>query len=272
MNIGKQIRMNRIFAHPSGRLCSVAVDHFVGYGKLTAGGGLSNLSTALAKIAAGRPGAVTMSKGTAMNCWAPYAGQIPLIVQSGCFTADDRIIETVTDAEECVRLGADAIAIAIGIFGPNEGRFIKMLMDHVTKAAKYDLPVIAHIYPRDFSGATPKIVFDPEGIMWATRVGIEAGVDVIKVGYTGDADSFRQVVESSPVPVVAAGGPKAKNLRASLTAMAEVVQAGGRGATIGRNVWGVSKTAEAVRAFKAVLLDGKSVDAALSAEGLTGNE
>ena len=272
MNIGKQIRLNRIFSHPSGRLCSVAVDHFVGYGKLTAGGGLSNLADALAKVAAGQPGAVTMSKGTAMNCWAPYAGKIPLIVQAGCFTADDRIIESVTNAEECIRLGADAIAVDIGIFGPNEGRFINMLMDHVTAAAKYDLPVIAHIYPRDFSGPSPKIVFDAEGIMWAARVGIEAGVDVIKVGYTGDVGSFRKVVESSPVPVVAAGGPKAKNLRAALSTMAEVIQAGGRGATIGRNVWGVPKTTEALRAFKAVLLDGKSVEAALSAEGLTGEE
>ena len=54
---------------------------------------------------------------------------------AGCFTADDRVIESVTDPEECVRLGADAIAIAIGIFGPNEGRFIKILMDGVARAA-----------------------------------------------------------------------------------------------------------------------------------------
>ena len=40
-----------------------------------------------------------MSKGTAMNCWQPYAGRIPLIVQAGCFTADDRVIECVTEAE-----------------------------------------------------------------------------------------------------------------------------------------------------------------------------
>ena len=32
MNIGKLVRMNRLFSHPSGRLCSVAVDHFIGYG------------------------------------------------------------------------------------------------------------------------------------------------------------------------------------------------------------------------------------------------
>jgi DhnA family fructose-bisphosphate aldolase class Ia len=72
--------------------------------------------------------------------------------------------------------------------------------------------------------------------------------------------------------VVAAGGPKAKNLRQALTAMSEVVQSGARGATIGRNVWGVTKTAEALRAFKAVILEGQSVDAALTAAGLTGEE
>ena len=272
MNIGKLIRLNRIFSHPSGRLCSVAVDHFIGYGKLAQGGGLANLPEALARIAPGAPSAITMSKGTAMNCWAPYAGKIPLIIQSGCFTADDRVIEYVTCPEECVRLGADAIAVAIGIFGKNEGRFIKILMDAVNDAARFDLPVIAHIYPRDCSGATPKIVFDPEGIMWAARIGIEAGVDVIKVGYTGDVASFRDVVKSASVPVVAAGGPKAKNLREALQSMAEVVEAGAKGATIGRNVWGVPQTAKALGAFKSVILDGKSIDDALAGEGLTGAE
>lgn len=272
MNIGKRIRLNRIFSHSSGRLCSVAVDHFIGYGKLSPGGGLACLPEALARLVPGGPGAVTMSKGTAMHAWAPYAGKTPLIVQAGCFTADDRVIECVTTPEECVRLGADAIAIAIGIFGPNEGKFLKILADGVAAAAKYDLPVIAHIYPRDCSGPLPKIVFDPEGILWAARIGIELGADVIKVGYTGDVDSFRKVVESSPVPVVAAGGPKAKNLREAMEAMKGVVQAGGRGATIGRNVWGVKDPAAALKAFKGVLLEDLGVEAALAAAGLTGEE
>ena len=271
MNIGKRVRLNRIFSHPSGRLCSVAIDHFIGYGKLMPGGGLSNLPDALKKIVAGMPGAVTMSKGTAMNCWEPYAGKVPLILQAGCFTADDRVIETMTEPEECVRLGADAIAIAIGIFGPNEGKFLKMLGSGVTAAAKYDLPVISHIYPRDFAQGA-KIVHDPESIMWATRVGIECGVDVIKVGYTGDVASFRQIIDSSPVPVIDAGGPKAKDLRAALDAMAEVVEAGGHGATIGRNVWGVEPATAALKAFKAVILDGTSPEKALAAKGLTGSE
>lgn len=31
MNLGKAIRLNRPFAHPSSCFCSVAADHFVGY-------------------------------------------------------------------------------------------------------------------------------------------------------------------------------------------------------------------------------------------------
>ena len=31
MNTGKLVRLNGIFAHSSGRLCSVAVDHFMIY-------------------------------------------------------------------------------------------------------------------------------------------------------------------------------------------------------------------------------------------------
>jgi len=45
--------------------------------------------------------------------------------------------------------------------------------------------------------------------------------------------------------------------------MADVVAAGARGATIGRNVWGVPNITGAVRAFKAVIHDGLSAQEAL---------
>ena len=47
-----------------------------------------------------------------------------------------------------------------------------------------------------------KIVFTPDQIAYAVRIGFETGVDVIKVGYTGDFDSFRETVATCPVPVV----------------------------------------------------------------------
>jgi class I fructose-bisphosphate aldolase len=257
MNLGKQIRLNRIFSHPSGRLCSIAVDHYIGYG---AGlpRGLTNLPHALMEIIKAKPDAVTMTKGTALTCWQPHAGKTALILQAGCFTADERVIELVTDPAECVRMGADAVAVAIGVRGPNEGKFIQMLSSSVTEAAKYDLPVIAHIYPRVWESSGVRTVHDPENIRWAVRVGIECGADVLKVAYTGDVKSFSEIVAESPVPVVAAGGPKCETLKEALKMMSETVQAGGRGATIGRNAWSHSDIPAAIRAFKAVIQDGKS--------------
>jgi class I fructose-bisphosphate aldolase len=263
MNLGKLTHLQRIFSHPSGRLCSVAVDHFVGY-QAGLPAGLRNLPQAVNTLAAARPDAVTMLKGTAMAMWGAHAGKIPLIVSSVCFTADDSMIEVTATPEEAMLLGADAIAVAIGVRGPNEGRFLKILCTAVEQSARWNLPVVAHIYPRDFSG-TPKIVHDPENILWAVRCGVECGADVIKVPFTGDAESYREIVASSPVPVVAAGGPKAENLEQALESIALAVSAGARGATLGRNVWGDQNPARALRAFQAVIHDRLAPSAALQA-------
>src|SRR5438874_4085580 len=187
MDLAKRIRLNRMFAHPSERLCSVAVDHFVGYQKGLPRG-LVNVPETIKKLVLGKPDAITMFKGLAKSAWEPYAGRVPLIIESVCFTADDAIIECLTQPEEVLRLGADAIAVAIGVRGPNEGKFLKILADMVYEADRIGLPVVAHIYPRDFSNGAA-IVFDAENIMWAVRCGIECGADVIKVPFTGDPQS-----------------------------------------------------------------------------------
>ena len=68
MNIGKKIRLRGLFNHPSGRICSVAVDHFVGY-HLEMPPGLADLPKTIGAIVAGKPDAITMTKGAALDCW-----------------------------------------------------------------------------------------------------------------------------------------------------------------------------------------------------------
>jgi fructose-bisphosphate aldolase, class I len=268
MDLAKRIRINRIFGHPSKRLCSVAVDHLIGYQKGLPPG-LRNVPKTLRKLAEGKPDAVTMLKGMAKSAWEPYAGRIPLIIQSMCFTPDDAIIETVTRPEEVLRLGADAIAVAIGVRGPNEGKFLKIMTQMVEEADRIGLPVVAHIYPRDFSKGAA-IVHDPENILWAVRCGVECGADVVKVPFTGDAKSFKEIAATSPVPVVAAGGPRCETLLEALEMMAKVIESGVRGATIGRNIWGAPDPTRALIAFRAVIHDQMTPAAALKAAGLSG--
>jgi fructose-bisphosphate aldolase, class I len=265
VNLGKLVRLNRLFAHPSGRLCSVAVDHFIGYGAGLAPG-LRHITSTLAAVAAGRPDAVTMHKGIAASCWPPYAGKIPLIVQSTMARPDDSSREQAATPEEAVRLGADGFAVAAFVRGLTEGENIRVVADCVREAARFEMPVICHIYPRDV--ATGKILFTPEDIAWAVRCAVEVGADVVKTPYCGDVEAFAQIVADCPVPLVAAGGPQSQTLRSALAMMAEVVRSGARGATIGRNVWGFGQITAAVEAFKAVLHDGRSAEEAMAAAGI----
>ncbi len=260
MSLGKLVRMRRLFAHPSGRLCSIAVDHFIGYGQ-SLPSGLRHIQPTLAAIVQARPDAVTMHKGLAAAMWAPYAGQIPLIIQSSAARADDTACEQLATPEEAVRLGADAIAVAAFVRGPTEASHVRTVSDVVREAERFDLPVICHIYPRDI--ASGRILYDPDDVAWAVRCAVEAGADIVKTPYCGDIRAYAEIVADSPVPVVAAGGPQTKTLEAALTMMADVVASGARGATIGRNVWGVEHISAAVRAFKAVLHEGASPSEAL---------
>jgi fructose-bisphosphate aldolase, class I len=125
--------------------------------------------------------------------------------------------------------------------------------------------VICHIYPRDPQN---RISFAAADIAWAVRCALEVGVDVVKTPYCGDVKAYAQIVADCPVPVVAAGGPKADTLPAALKMIAEVVQSGARGATIGRNVWGFQQITAAVQAFKAVIHDGKTAEQAAQIAGL----
>jgi class I fructose-bisphosphate aldolase len=209
-----------------------------------------------------------MFKGVAKGTWSPYAGSVSLIIQAVSFTVDDSIIQTLAEPEEVLRLGADAIAVSIGVRGPNEGKFLGILAEKVARADRIGLPVIAHIYPRDFSNGA-KIVFDHENIMWAVRCGVECGADVIKVPFTGTVESYREIVATSPVPVVAAGGPRSETLDEALGMMVKVVESGARGGTIGRNVWGTSDPTLALQAFRAVIHDEMSAAEALAHAGLS---
>ena len=52
--------------------------------------------------------------------------------------------------------------------------------------------------------------FDVDAVKHAARIGAELGADIIKTNYTGSPDTFKEVVNGCPVPVVMAGGPKTK--------------------------------------------------------------
>ena len=266
METGKLVRMNRLFSHPSGRLCSVAVDHFIGYAEgLPAS--LRSIRPTVAAIVAGRPDAITMHKGLAASVWQEHAGVVPFILQSSISRPDDTACEQIATPEDAVRLGADGFAVTAFVRGPSEAAHLRTVAECVREAARFGMPVICHVYPRDLSGP-PRISHAPDDVAWAVRCAVEVGADVVKAPYCGDVTAYAQIVADCPVRLVAAGGPRAETLESALGMIAEVVQSGAQGATIGRNVWGFERIAAAIVAFKAVIHDNATPQEALQAGGL----
>jgi DhnA family fructose-bisphosphate aldolase class Ia len=113
----------------------------------------------------------------------------------------------------------------------NFARFLKATMI----AHSYCITVVGEMYPvksEKITNPTDKAI-----VAKYARIGMEHGADVIKTFYTGSEESFREVVESCPVPVVILGGEKVENDEALLESIGEAIRAGAAGAAIGRNVW-----------------------------------
>ena len=105
--------------------------------------------------------------------------------------------------------------------------------------------------------------YDVNAIKHAARVGHEMGADIVKVSYTGSAESFKEVVSGCSIPVVIAGGPKMDSDREILEMVKGSIEAGGSGVSIGRNVFQHKDPTRMVQAISAIVNDDSNVEDAL---------
>jgi len=111
-------------------------------------------------------------------------------------------------------------------------------------------------------GAKIKNEYDVENVKLAARVGAELGADIVKVPYTGSVESFRQVVEGCPIPVVIAGGPKMGSDKDIFKMVEGALAAGAAGLSIGRNAWQHVKPDKMVQALSKMVHENASVQVA----------
>ncbi len=252
--LGKQVRLNRIFSHPSGRILSIAVDHLVNYA-IGMPEGLKHLERTIEQIVEGKASSITMLKGSAARYMGRFAGRIPLILQQMAIRAHSSTMEELVTVEEALALGADALAVAVYVKTPDDLPTYKRLADVVREGERFGMPIITHIYPLAYDDGKARISTAPEDVFYAVRVASEMGVDVIKTPYTGDAASFHDIIALAPVPVVTAGGPKCDTLEDAEAMIRDVVKSGAAGSTVGRNVWGFSDVPEAMRRLRRAMFE-----------------
>jgi len=260
-SLGKKVRLNRLLNRKSGKLFIVTVDHPITRGMFPA---LIRMEETMAKLFEGGPDAFLMHKGIADRFFAPYAGQIPLIIKASSFSPYHPTYDTwMTQADEAVRLGADAISMGVILGSERQAEMLENLGALSRDAADYGLVLMAHMYPAGEMIKNDER-YSVEKLSYCARAGEEIGVDVIKTWYTGNPQTFAQVTAVAPGKVVAAGGPKTDTDEQLLEMVKGVMDAGALGLAFGRNVWGHDDPVRIIEAIKSIIHEGKGVADALA--------
>lgn len=270
---GQQVRMSRLINPTTGRGFCIAFDHALQFGTSQ---GNAHPEAMLELMAEAKVDGVILSLGTALRVGPLLArrGGPALILRLDQTTmwrqgtplayrdGSTRLVASVADA---VSLGADAV-ITYLFFGHNDPALeSKSFEDCAAVNAAARAAGMPHIIETmGARGGLAGDVFDPDFIAFHTRIGAEMGADIIKTDWPGSAAALSRITASLPVPVLMAGGPRQNSDRATLQLVADVMHGGAAGILFGRAIFQADNPLAVLKACRAIIHDGATVDAALA--------
>ncbi len=248
----------------------VAMDHARTLGVVP---GLEDPGLVLDRVLAAGADAVMTSYGVVKKYASRLIGRVPtylrldggpsIYLEDWLKFSDWRLLHTVEDAR---RLGVDGVCL-MGFLGARvEMATYQTIARVVGDCASDGLPVMVEALPCPTERIPDPM--DPKAMASACRIGWELGADILKTYYTGTPESFRHVVETTPAPVLIAGGVKMDTARAALEVVHGSIKAGGKGVVFGRNIWQNPDPTAIVTAMKAIIHQGADVPTAMQHAGL----
>lgn len=253
MDWGLSNRLGRIIRPDTGRAVMLAVDH--GYFM----GPTRKLEKPRETIAPLLPytDSLMVTRGVLRTCVDPASG-IPVVLRvsgGASILHEDLSNEVVTTSmHEALRLNASAVAMSIFVGAPHEHQTLSSLANLVNEAEGVGMPVLAVT-------AVGKELKkrDARYLGLATRLAAEFGAHMVKTYY---CDRFDTVVEGCPVPILVAGGPKLETELDALQLAHDAVHDGAVGVDMGRNIWQNENAVAMIRAVRAVVHEGATVEEA----------
>jgi len=254
MDWGMKNRLSRIFKPEDGHTVMLACDH--GYFL----GPVSRLEDPRKTIEPLIPYAdsLMITRGVLRNCIdAKYNIPIVLRVSGGnSIIGKDLSDEGITvSMQDALRLGVSAVALSIYVGSEHENQTLTNLASLISEAENYGIPVLAVT-------AVGKELEkrDVRYLSLSCRIAAELGARVVKTYY---CDDFEKVVQSCPVPLVIAGGPKMRSEADVLGIAYNAIQAGAKGVDMGRNVWQSKKPVAMISAIRSIVHEKASVKKAV---------
>ncbi len=250
MQWGLKNRLSRITNN--GKIIMLAVDHGYFQGPTT---GLENPRRTIEPLLP-YVDSLMVTRGVLRTSVEPST-DIPIVlrVSGGTSILKELSNEVVTTSmEEAIRLNASAVAVSIFVGADHEKESLDNLAKVVDEGERYGMPVLA------VTAVGREMNRDARYLALASRIAAELGAHMVKTYYCED---FYKVVEGCPVPVVIAGGKKIAE-KDALQLAYNAIKDGALGVDMGRNIFQSEDPVAMVKALRAVVKEGKSVEEAYS--------
>jgi len=248
MDWGMANRLNRILKPPTGRTVMLAVDHGYFLGPTS---GLEKPGKTVEPLLP-YADSLMLTRGVLRNCIPPAAG-VPVVlrISGGTSILTELSHEGLTvEIEDAIRLNAAAITLSIFVGAEGERETLLNLAKVVDAGQKYGIPVLA------VTAVGKEMTRDSRYLGLCCRIAAELGAHFVKTYY---CDGFEEIVESTPVPLVIAGGKKVPE-RDAIQLAHNAVSAGASGVDMGRNIFQSDCPVGMIRAVRAVVHDDATVD------------
>lgn len=262
--IGKEIRLERILDRNTKKTIIIPLDHGLSVGPIK--GIENNLGEIVNKVAEGGANAVLGHIGIPLYAHRKYGRDIGLILHlSGSTDLSPNpnykvLTNTVLDA---IKMGADGVSVHINLGTTTDPEMLQTLGNLSRECREWGMPLLAMMYPRGENIIKKgKDEYDVEVVKIAARAAAELGVDIVKTNWTGDIESFKEVVKGCMAPVIIAGGEK-RGFRGILEVTKASIDAGGAGVAYGRNVFQSDNPTAAVKALTLIVHQGYEVEEAI---------
>lgn len=237
MSPGLSYRLGRIFGQ-DGRTMILPIDHGLIGGRVH---GLEN-PRALLDVAIGLGcDGFLMSQGMAQQTAQMFGHRdapVRVLTVDSLYGARDQdpgSAALVASVETAVRLGLDAVKLLMPWDVPSaqQAATAERIAGVVKLATAWEMPVMVE-------PIAMRLPQGPEAVeveCHASRIAMELGADIIKVGYPGNVTIMKSLCDELGVPVVILGGPGTGTVTGLLRMVGDALAGGASGIVIGRKVW-----------------------------------
>jgi len=260
MNLGKKIRLSRIINQESGKTIIVPMDHHGTW--ISPIKWIENPAILTEKLIKGWADAIlshiwTLNHWYAKTCvWLWWSAILHMCVTSWLSPEQNRKV-IVNKLKTAIVSWVDAVSTQVNLWDKNENEMIQDLSILSNECMEWGIPLIAMVYVR-WHDMNEK---DPESIRLSVRLASELWCDMVKVPYTWDIESMKQVVNATQIPVVIAGWSKLSDTE-TLEMIDWAIQAWCAWLSIWRNVFQRKDPAKFLQAIKAIVHKGMSLEEA----------